>query len=155
MEHSFLYVLLPACLVLGLAMNASAQASAYEVRGQAAVVPLTSEPPAKLVVDPPLPEPLSLGRVVVQYRTENLHIVPVYGPAALDVSPRIGHLHVTVDDAPWHWLDASNEPITLNGFTPGPHRILVELADPTHKIITRQTVDFVVPAKKGTGAPKP
>ncbi|WP_226163691.1 DUF6130 family protein [Hymenobacter terricola] len=155
MEQSILYLLLPACLVLGLAMSASAQASAHEVRGQAAVVPLASEPPAKLVVDPPLPEPLALGRVVIQYRTENLHIVPVYGPAALDVSPRIGHLHLTVDDAPWHWLDASNEPITLNGFPPGPHRLLIELADPTHKIIGRQTVNFVVPAKKGADAAKP
>ena len=85
------------------------------------------------------------GRVVIQYRTENLHIVPVYGPAALAVSPRVGHLHVTVDDLPWHWLDASGEPLTLNGLPAGPHKIRVELANANHKIIDAQTVSFVVP----------
>jgi len=44
---------------------------------------------------------LAQGRVVIQYRAENLRIVPVFGPAALNVLPRIGHIHVTVDDAPW------------------------------------------------------
>jgi hypothetical protein len=135
-----------------MAIHASAQPSARAVRGAAPVVPLSAEPPAKLIVDPPLPEPLSLGRVVVQYRTDNLHIVPVYGPAALDVSPRIGHIHVTVDDTAWHWADASGEPLILNGFPPGPHRILIELADPTHHIIDRQTVSFVVPDVKGPAA---
>ncbi|GAB3220523.1 hypothetical protein GCM10027423_52200 [Spirosoma arcticum] len=86
--------------------------------------------------------------MVVQYRTENLHIVPVYGPAALDVSPRIGHLHVTVDDAAWHWLDASNEPLTIKGLPAGPHRILIELADPVHKVIDAKTIDFVIPPYK-------
>jgi hypothetical protein len=33
--------------------------------------------------------------------------VPAFGPKALDDSPRIGHIHVSVDDAPWHWADAS------------------------------------------------
>jgi hypothetical protein len=55
------------------------------------------------VIDPPLADQLAHGRVVIQYRTENLHIVPVFGPAALAVSPRIGHIQVTVDDAPWRW----------------------------------------------------
>ncbi len=122
--------------------------SVRDVRGQAPVAPLASEPPARLFVDPPLPEPLALGRVVVQYRTENLHIVPVYGPAALDVSPRIGHLHVTVDDTDWHWLDASNEPLTIKGLPAGPHRILIELADPAHKVIDAQTIEFVIPPYK-------
>lgn len=121
------------------------QLSIRDVRGQAPVVPLAAEPPARLFVDPPLAEPLALGRVVVQYRTENLHIVPVYGPAALDVSPRIGHLHITVDDTVWHWLDASNEPLTIKGLPAGPHRILIELADPAHQVIDAQTIDFVIP----------
>ena len=154
MTSSILFMLLIACSCVGMAFTASAQ-SARAVRGAAAVVPLTSEPPPKLVVDPPLPEPLALGRVVIQYRTDNLHIVPVYGPAALDVSPRIGHIHVTVDDTPWHWADASGEPLILNGFPPGPHHVLIELADPTHHIIDRQTVSFVIPVPKATGATRP
>jgi hypothetical protein len=98
-----------ACLV---AASAAAQ-TAREVRGAAAVEPLQNEPPAKIIIDPPLAEPLSHGWVVIQYRTENLHIVP--GPAALAVSPRVGHIHVTVDDAAWAWSDASGEPVILNG----------------------------------------
>src|SRR3954466_7564218 len=81
--------------------NTAAQPSAKDIRGAAPVVPLTSEPPPKLFVDPPLAGPLSLGRVVIQYRADNVHLVPVYGPAALNVSPRVGHVHVTVDNAPW------------------------------------------------------
>jgi hypothetical protein len=122
--------------------------SAREVRGVAPVVQLTSEPPPMMFIDDPLPEPLSFGRVVIQYRTENLRIVPVYGKAALEVSPRIGHLHLTVDHSSWHWLDASGEPITMNGFEPGPHCILFELADPTHKIIDSTLISFVIPEKK-------
>ena len=57
------------------------------------------QPAAKIVVDAPLAEPLSRGVVFIQYRTENLQIVPVFGQNALDVSPRIGHLHVAVDGA--------------------------------------------------------
>jgi hypothetical protein len=59
----------------------------------------TAEPAAKLVVDPPLAEPLSRGVAFIQYRTENLQVVPVFGPQALNVSPRIGHLHVALDGA--------------------------------------------------------
>jgi hypothetical protein len=152
MTFSFVLLLLLAGPVLGLALQASAQPSARAVRGAAPVVPLASEPPARLVVDAPLPEPLALGRVIIQYRTENLHIVPVYGPAALDVSPRIGHIHVTVDDLPWRWADASGEPLILNGFPPGPHRVLVELVDPTHRTLDRQTVSFLVPKPAGPDA---
>ena len=61
------------------------------------VIPLTSkEPPAKIVTYPPLAEPLaSRGVAIIQYCTENLHLVPVFGPNALAVSPRVGHIHVT------------------------------------------------------------
>jgi hypothetical protein len=107
--------------------------TAREVRGPAAVIPLAIEPPAKIIVDPPLPDALARGLVVIQYRTENLRIQPVFGPGALDVSPRIGHLHLTVDDGPWHWVDASGDPLIIQSLTPGPHRVLLELADPTHR----------------------
>jgi Family of unknown function (DUF6130) len=128
-------------------MNEEVVASARELRGVAPVVQLISEPPPKMIVDEPLEEPLTFGRVVIQYRTENLRTLAVYGKAALDVSPRVGHLHLTVDHSPWHWLDASGEPITMNGFQPGPHSILIELADPTHKIIDSKLITFVIPEK--------
>ncbi|WIX83577.1 DUF6130 family protein [Amycolatopsis carbonis] len=115
----------------------------------APVVPLASQPPPALVVDSPLPDQLAMGLVVIRYRAENLRIVPVYGPAALDVSPRIGHIHVTVDDAPWHWADASGEPLILQSLPPGPHKVWIGLADPTHKILDSKTVAFTVPPHPG------
>lgn len=115
----------------------------------APVVPLPSQPPPSLVVDEPLPEQLAMGLVVLRYRAEHLRIVPVYGPAALDVSPRIGHIHVTVDDARWHWADGSGEPLILQSLPPGPHKVWIGLADPTHKILDEKTVDFVVPVHSG------
>jgi hypothetical protein len=119
--------------------------TAKEIRGPAAVEPLTSEPPPRIIIDPPLAGPLAHGRVVIQYRAENLRIVKVFGPNALDVSPRIGHIHITVDDAPWHWLDASGEPVTMNGFRSGPHKVLIELVDANHKVLDKGTVTFVIP----------
>ena len=139
------YPLLFAALALGGPM-AFAQ-TAREFRGPAAVVPLTEESPASITVDPPLQDSLAHGRVVIQYRTENLRIVPVFGPAALAVSPRIGHVHVTVDDAPWRWADASGEPLIINGLPPGPHQVLVELENPNHQTLARATVKFVIPAQ--------
>jgi hypothetical protein len=101
--------------------------------------------PAYLVVAPPLAEALARGLAVIQYRADNLRIAPVYGPAALSVVPRIGHIHVTLDDARWHWVDASGEPLIVQGLAPGPHRILIELADPTHRVIDSKTVNFEIP----------
>lgn len=126
--------------------TATAQ-TAREVLGPAAVVPLAEpQPPAKLIVDPPLAEPLARGYVFIQYRAENLRIVPVFGPNALDVSPRIGHIHVSVDGAPWHWADASSEPLILVGLPAGPHKVQIDLADANHQPLDHAIVQFVVPA---------
>lgn len=125
--------------------------SARDIRGPSPLVALENEPPPKLIVDPPLPEQLAHGRVFIQYRTENLRVVPVFGKGALDVSPRIGHIHITVDDAPWHFVDASGETVILVGLVPGSHNVLFELADPTHRVITSETVRFVVPDPNTAG----
>jgi hypothetical protein len=119
--------------------------SARDIRGPSPLVAIADEPPPRLIVDPPLPGPLAAGKVFIQYRAENLRIVPVFGEGALDVSPRIGHVHITVDDASWHFVDASGETVILVGLSPGPHRVLFELANPIHQVITSQTVHFTVP----------
>ncbi len=120
--------------------------TAADIHGPAAVVPLASQqPPARIVIDPPLADSLALGRVVIQYRAENLRIVQVFGPAALDVSPRVGHVHVTVDDGPYRWADASGEPLIINGLPPGPHRVLIELVNANHQTIDKGVVEFTVP----------
>jgi hypothetical protein len=103
---------------------------------------------AKLVVDPPLAEPLSRGVVFIQYRTENLQIVPVFGPKAVDVSPRIGHLHVAVDGASWIWADTSGGPIIVAGLPAGPHKVEITPVDANHHPVAQSTVvEFVIPAK--------
>jgi len=140
--------LLSVAAIVLCAMNAMAQNATDKCR-LASVIPLSrEEPPAKIVIDPPLAEPLaSRGVVVIQYCSENLHIVPVFGPNALAVSPRVGHLHVTVDDAPWRWADASGNPIILMGLPPGPHKVLIELEDANHHTLDKGIVTFVIPEK--------
>jgi hypothetical protein len=129
------------------AATAVAQSAADKCR-PASVIPLASQPPAKIVIDPPLAEPLaSRGVVVIHYCSENLHIVPVFGPEALAVSPRAGHIHVRVDDASWVWADASGLPIILQGLRPGPHKVLIELVDANHRTLDQGTVTFVIPEK--------
>jgi hypothetical protein len=121
--------------------------SARDIRGPSPLLAIEDEPPARLIVDPPLPGPLARGAVFIQYRTEHLRVVPVFGTGALDVSPRIGHLHITVDEAAWHFVDASGETVILVGLEPGPHTVLFELADPVHRVIGSQKVEFVVPGQ--------
>jgi Family of unknown function (DUF6130) len=107
------------------------------------------QPAAKIVVDPPLAEPLSRGVVFIQYRTENLQIVPVFGPKALDVSPRIGHLHIAVDGAPWVWAETSGGPIIVAGLPAGPHKIEITLVNANHQPLDRSVVvEFVIPGGK-------
>jgi len=120
--------------------------SAQAIRGPSPLLAIEHEPPAKLIVDPPLPGPLAMGKVFIQYRTENLRVVPVFGRGGLEVSPRIGHIHVTVDDSGWHFIDASGETVVVVGLKPGPHRVLIELADPTHRVLTSETIYFTLPS---------
>jgi len=121
--------------------------SAKEVRGASPYLEIKNEPPPRLIVDPPLPDLLDQGVVWIQWRAENVNIVPVFGKGALDVSPRVGHLHVHMDDLPWLWADASNiNTIDLAGVPPGPHKILVELVNANHEVFPGQskTVTFTV-----------
>jgi hypothetical protein len=116
-----------------------------ELRVAAPVVAIANEPPPRLVADAPIPSQLAEGRVVIRYCVHNLRILPVFGEAALGVSPRLGHLHITVDEGPYRWLDTSGQPVIVNKLPPGPHKILIELVDPTHKTLDRQIVSFTIP----------
>ena len=130
-----------------VATGAFAQ-SAKEVRGGSPYVEIKNEPAPKLIVDPPRPEGLALGVFWAQYRVENLRIVPVFGPGAVQVSPRVGHLHVTVDDLPWWWADASdNNTVDIAGLPPGEHKVKIELVDANHNVFPGQSkiVTFTIP----------
>lgn len=135
------------CAVTAVAQNPT------DVCRPASVIPLTgAEPPAKIVIDPPLPGPLAArGVAIIQYCALNVHIAPVFGPDALAVSPRVGHIHVRLDDASWVWADASGNPVILMGLAAGPHKVTLELEDANHHNLDKGTVTFVVPGKSGAG----
>ena len=131
--------LLSVAVIVLCAMTAAAQKATDKCRPPP-VIPLASESPAKIFIDPPLAEPLaSRGVVVINYCAENLRFVPVFGPNALAVSPRVGHIHVRVDDASWVWADASGNPVILMGLSPGPHKVLIELQDTNHHTLDQGT----------------
>jgi hypothetical protein len=128
-----------------------ASPSARDIRGASPYVAIENEPAPKLIVDPPLPKGLALGIFWAQYRVENLRIVPVFGTGARQTSPRVGHLHITVDDLPWWWADASdNNTIDIAGLPPGQHKVKIELVDPNHNVFPGQVVmlTFTVPDYK-------
>jgi uncharacterized protein DUF6130 len=124
-----------------------ASKSAKENRGATPYIEIKNEPPPKLFVDPPLPDLLDKGVVWIQWRAENVHIAPVFGKGALQASPRLGHLHIQVDDLPWWWADPSNvNTIDMAGLPPGPHRIKITLVDANHEPFPGQsrTVTFTI-----------
>ena len=136
-----------AAATAALATGASAQ-TAWQ-GGATPYIEIKNEPPPKLIVDPPLAEGLPKGLVWIQYRAENVRIGPVLGEGALKTSPRVGHLHITVDDLPWLWADASDlNTVDIAGMPPGEHKVVIDLADANHQVFPGQskTVKFIVPA---------
>src|SRR5215475_7789867 len=128
--------------------------SARDIRGGSPYVAIENEPAPKLILDPPLADGLAQGIVWIQYRVENVRILPVFGAGALNVSPRVGHLHISVDDLPWLWADASDlNTVDIAGLPPGEHKVKIELVDANHNVFPGQvaTVTFAVPATTGRG----
>ncbi len=122
--------------------------SAKEIRGISPYVETGNEPPPRLIVDEPLPEGLAQGIVWIQWRVENLQVVPVFGKSAVGVSPRVGHLHVHVDDVGWWWADPSGiNTIDIAGLSEGPHKVRLELVNANHEPFPGQsrTVTFTIP----------
>src|SRR3954469_10132455 len=106
------------------------------------------QPAAKIVVDQPLAEPLSRGVVFIEYRTENLQIVPVFGPKALEVSPRIGHLHVAVDGASWVWAETGGGPLIVAGLPEGRHKVEITPVNTNHQALGQSVVvEFAILGK--------
>jgi hypothetical protein len=135
-----------------LATSAFAQ-SARDIRGASPYIPVKNEPAPRLIVDPPLPEGLAIGVYWAQYRVENLRIVQVFGPEARQISPRVGHLHITVDDLPWWWADASdNNTVDIANLPPGKHKVRIQLVNADHTVFPGQEVThtFTVPARQAS-----
>ena len=92
---------------------------------------------------------MARGVAFIPYRVENLRILPVGGAAASKVSPRVGHLHITLDDLPWFWADYGlSNTIILGGLPRGQHKVLIEVVDPEGNVFTGQTVTFYSPGKE-------
>jgi hypothetical protein len=133
-----------------LAADASTEI-ASRAAAQSTVVAVDDEPAPRLFVEQPLPGPLAQGVAFIPYRVENLRILPVAGAAARDLSPRVGHLHITVDDLPWQWADfGQSNTIVLIAMPRGQHTVLIQAVDPEGNVFTSQTVTFTSP---GTGTP--
>jgi hypothetical protein len=139
MTNSFMH---PAAVFIGIALSSGALARPER---PPPLLPLAAEPAPRLTVHPPVPEALARGVVILQFSIEHLRVMPVFGAKAVDVSPHLGHLHITVDDWPGTWAHTSGDPLILVGLTPGSHKIRMELADPNHKILGGETVTVSVP----------
>ena len=149
MRHS-IQTLAMMTAVAALATGAPAQTA--RDGGATPYIEIQNEPPPKLIVDPPLAEGLPKGLVWIQYRAENVRISPVLSEGALKVSPRVGHLHITVDDLPWLWADTGNSnTIDIFGLPPGPHKVTIDLVDANHNLFPgqRKVVSFVMPNWNG------
>jgi len=63
MSHAWVSIL---AAMGALCTSIVAAQSARDVRGPSPLIAIENEAPAKLIVDPPLPEPLSRGLVFIQ-----------------------------------------------------------------------------------------
>jgi hypothetical protein len=148
--HTFIKTL--TVIATAAAWTAGASTQTAWQSGASPYVEIRNEPPAKLIVDPPLPEGLPKGLVWIQYHAENVRIGPVLGEGALHTSPRVGHLHITVDDLPWLWADTGNSnTIDIFGLPPGPHKVTIDLVDANHNLFPgqRKIVSFTMPDWNG------
>jgi hypothetical protein len=131
-----------ALLLFGAAMVAGV------VTASAETATPSNKPPAKLIVDAPVPELLAQGIVWITWRAENVKIGPESGKEHLNASSRVGHLHIHVDDLPWLWAHMSTAPIDVALLPPGPHKIRIELVSAIHQGVPEQqskTVTFTIP----------
>jgi hypothetical protein len=151
------YLNLILCLLLSVVAvafcSAAIAAQTPTAKCRPDVIPVENEPPPKIFAEAALPDPLARGVAVIQYCTENLHIVPVFGVKALAATPRVGHLHVRVDDAAWVWAEASGNPIILLGLAPGPHKVTLELMNANHQPLDKAEVTFKIPKSPSAGIP--
>lgn len=134
--------------VIAIAVCASLTTGVLAEDAASLVVPVENEPAARLFVDAPLSGPLAKSVAYIPYRVENLRILPIGGAAATSVSPRVGHLHVTVDDLPWQWADyGQGNTIILVNLPRGEHKVLIEAVDPEGRVLVSKTVKFFAPGK--------
>lgn len=97
-----------------------------------------------------------LGPVaIIKFKTDNFKIESLgkHSDMAMndmDKMAKMGHVHVTLDNADWYWVHSSMDPIVLVGLKPGQHSVKLELVGADHKPAgASQTVTFTM---GGSGA---
>jgi uncharacterized protein DUF6130 len=86
-------------IAAALCARSAAAQTAKDVKGATPLVAVQNEAPAKLIADPPIPEQLALGRVFIQYRTENLRIRRNGGPGRIEAGSAHGQAGIGGRDA--------------------------------------------------------
>ncbi|MGY2374018.1 DUF6130 family protein [Pseudomonas sp. SDO524_S393] len=108
-----------------------------------------SEAIPRLTLLPVRADVLKDGYVYLPFHVDNMTLLPLYteihGEAATSLKPKIGHLHVMVDNNGWNWIHALNDPIYFGPLKPGAHQVRIELVDAAHTVIEVQTATVVVP----------
>lgn len=103
----------------------------------------------RLTLQEPDADILKDGYVYLPFTVENVTLLPMYpeinGTEVTQLTPRIGHLHVGVDDNAWVWIQTTPAPIYLGPLTPEPHKIRVDLVDAAHNPLVSRVASFVVP----------
>lgn len=116
---------------------------------QADALSTENEATPKLILSEPRADVLKDGYVYLPFRVENMTILPLYteihGEEATKLKPKIGHLHVMVDDNKWNWIHALTDAIYFGPLSPGAHKVRLELVDAAHSVIEVQTIEVVVP----------
>ncbi|WP_152681620.1 DUF6130 family protein [Chromobacterium subtsugae] len=106
-------------------------------------------PAPKLVIESPVDGQAVGNALIVRFHAEQIRLAPRYAPAGEPVPAAlrgVGHLHVYLDGAAWHWVHATPDPLVLVGLPPGPHQIHLELAAPNHQPLDARQVSFSVSA---------
>jgi len=117
------HIKLLAALVVGTMLTPAFAQSAKEVRGASPIPWASPSGSGGSTISLGGGSYVEIKNVWIQYRVENLRIVPVFGEGATKALPRVGHLHITVDDLPWWWADASdNNTIDIAGLPVGEHQ---------------------------------
>ena len=128
-------------------------ASACVSDGQARSTSFTRDSAAasgrpSITIQSPTPGELVHGVAIIRFQVENVSIASPFQPTDERSGPLpAGHLHVTVDGAPWHWVHATADPVVITPLPPGEHTVALELAGADHRPLVARSVRFTVVAK--------
>jgi hypothetical protein len=116
-------------------------------KASASIRPVEATP--KLTLLPLRVDVLKDGFVYLPFKVENMTILPLYteiqGADTTKLRPKIGHLHVMVDNSGWSWIHALTDAIYFGPLSKGSHTVSIELVDAAHSVIEVQSIKVVVP----------